>query len=57
MGVNEDDAVVGAELTDGNGQVFIGTRRGKAIRFAESAVRPMGRMRGGCTRDFTSVWG
>ena len=47
MGVNEDDAVVGAELTDGNGQVFIGTRRGKAIRFVESAVRPMGRMAGG----------
>jgi DNA gyrase subunit A len=47
MGVNEDDAVVGAELTDGHGQVFIGTRRGKAIRFVESAVRPMGRMAGG----------
>ena len=47
MGVNEDDAVVGAELTDGHGQVFIGTRRGKAIRFPESGVRPMGRTAGG----------
>ena len=47
MGVNEDDAVVGAELTDGHGQMFIGTRRGKAIRFPESGVRPMGRMAGG----------
>ncbi|HIC57652.1 MAG TPA: DNA gyrase subunit A [Acidobacteria bacterium] len=47
MGVNEDDAVVGAELTDGHGQVFIGTRKGKAIRFVESAVRSMGRMAGG----------
>ncbi len=47
MGVNEDDVVVGAELTDGHGQIFIGTRRGKAIRFPGSAVRPMGRMAGG----------
>ena len=47
MGVKEDDVVVGAELTDGHGQIFIGTRRGKAIRFPGSAVRPMGRMAGG----------
>ncbi len=43
MGVDPDDAVVGAELTDGQGEVFIGTRAGMAIRFAQSDVRPMGR--------------
>ena len=43
MGVREDDAVVGVELTDGDGEVFIGTRGGKAIRFPQADVRPVGR--------------
>ena len=45
MGIAEtaDDEVVGAELTDGQGEIFIGTRGGRAIRFREAAVRPMGR--------------
>ena len=41
--VRSDDAVVGAELSDGKGQVFLGTREGKAIRFSEANVRPTGR--------------
>ena len=43
MGVREDDAVVGVELTVGDGEVFIGTRGGKAIRFPQADVRPVGR--------------
>ena len=43
MGVREDDAVVGVELTDGDGEIFIGTRGGKAIRFPQADVRPVGR--------------
>ncbi len=43
MGVAEGDAVVGAELTDGAGEIFIGTSAGKAIRFRETDVRAMGR--------------
>ena len=43
MGVAEGDAVVGAELTDGGGEIFIGTSAGKAIRFSETDVRSMGR--------------
>ena len=43
MGVREDDAVVGVELTDGDGDVFIGARAGKAIRFRQTDVRSMGR--------------
>jgi len=42
--VDDDDAVIAAELTNGRGEVFIGTRRGKAIRFSEEDVRPMGRV-------------
>ena len=43
MGVEEGDAVVGAELTGGGGEIFIGTRGGKAIRFRQADARPMGR--------------
>jgi len=43
VSVAEDDAVIAAQITDGQGQVFLGTRRGMAIRFAEEDVRPMGR--------------
>ena len=43
MGVEAGDAVIGAELTAGQGQIFIGTRGGMAIRFAEADARPMGR--------------
>jgi DNA gyrase subunit A len=42
-GVADDDALIAAEITDGTGQIFLGTRRGQAIRFAESNVRAMGR--------------
>ncbi|HLG58386.1 MAG TPA: DNA gyrase subunit A [Vicinamibacterales bacterium] len=43
MGVEEGDSMIAAQISDGNGEVFIGTRNGMAIRFPESDVRPMGR--------------
>jgi DNA gyrase subunit A len=43
MSVELDDAVIGAELTDGEGEIFMGTRAGMAIRFREADARPMGR--------------
>jgi DNA gyrase subunit A len=43
MGVDPDDAVMAVQLSDGSAEVFIGTREGKAIRFTEDEVRPMGR--------------
>src|SRR5437762_1721644 len=43
MGVEEGDAVIAVQVTDGKGEVFIGTRNGMAIRFEETEVRPMGR--------------
>jgi DNA gyrase subunit A len=43
MGVEEGDSVIAVQLTDGNAEVFIGSRDGMAIRFPEPDVRPMGR--------------
>ena len=43
MGVEEGDAVIAVLVTDGKGEIFIGTRNGMAIRFEESDVRSMGR--------------
>src|SRR5689334_15949443 len=43
VGVEEADAVIAVQLTDGSGEVFIATRYGMAIRFHETDVRPMGR--------------
>ena len=43
MGVEDGDSVIAAQVTEGTGEVFIGTRHGMAIRFEESDVRPMGR--------------
>ena len=59
MGVEPDDAVIAVQMTDGSGQIFLGTRSGMAIRFPESDVRPMGRtaygVRGISLRDGDSV--
>ena len=43
MGVEEGDSVIAVLVTDGKGEIFIGTSNGMAIRFEESDVRPMGR--------------
>ncbi len=43
IGVEEGDAVMGVKLSDGSSEIFMGTRQGKAIRFGEDGVRPMGR--------------
>ena len=41
--LRDDDRLVGAEITDGNQDIMLFARFGKAIRFAEGDVRPMGR--------------
>ena len=43
MGVEEGDSVIAVLVTEGSGELFIGTRRGMAIRFPETDVRAMGR--------------
>jgi DNA gyrase subunit A len=59
IGVAENDRVVNVRLTDGRGDIFIGTRNGMAIRFAETNVRAMGRtaygVRGIALRDDDQV--
>ena len=41
--LREDDSLIGVSVTDGTRDVMLFTSAGKAIRFAESQVRPMGR--------------
>ena len=43
MGLEKDDAVMGAKLTDGSQDVLLATRHGKAVRFKEKQLREMGR--------------
>jgi DNA gyrase subunit A len=41
--INEGDDLYGVRLSDGTSEIFIGTHDGRAIRFDEEEVRPMGR--------------
>ncbi len=41
--INEGDDLHSVALSDGNSDIFVGTANGRAIRFKESEVRPMGR--------------
>lgn len=41
--IRDNDALLGARLTDGNSQIMIATKNGKCIRFPEEKVRAVGR--------------
>jgi DNA gyrase subunit A len=43
VGIDEDDALLSVNLTDGRQELFMASSKGQAIRFPESDVRPMGR--------------
>ncbi|PYY17950.1 MAG: DNA gyrase subunit A, partial [Acidobacteria bacterium] len=43
IGIDKDDELVAARVTDGNRIVFLASHDGMAIRFEEADVRPMGR--------------
>jgi len=45
--INEGDQLLEANLTDGNSEIVMALRSGRAIRFHESTVRPMGRTAAG----------
>jgi DNA gyrase subunit A len=47
INVAEDDAVVGARLTNGTDEILLITALGRAIRFKEEEVRAMGLVAGG----------
>ena len=42
--IREDDEVISVRLTDGKKHVILANKNGRAIRFSEEAVRPMGRI-------------
>lgn len=42
--IREDDRLLQVELTDGNSQVVLASKKGKAVRFEEDKVREMGRV-------------
>ena len=43
LGLEGGDKLIGAQLTDGQREILLGTRQGITIRFKEEEVRPMGR--------------
>ncbi|MCB0460492.1 MAG: DNA gyrase subunit A [Flavobacteriaceae bacterium] len=45
--IREDDELLEAKLTDGNSEILIAVKSGKAIRFEENKTRPMGRSASG----------
>jgi DNA gyrase subunit A len=47
VGLDDGDYLIGVALTDGKQDVMLFSDEGKAIRFAEDEVRPMGRSAGG----------
>jgi DNA gyrase subunit A len=42
--LNDGDELIGACLTDGNQEIYMGSRSGMAIRFPENDIRPMHRV-------------
>lgn len=43
INLDDNEQLIGVELTDGNTEIILATRNGIAIRFDEQDVRPMGR--------------
>jgi DNA gyrase subunit A len=43
INLEEGDSLLSVRITNGENQIFIGTRQGMGIRFSEKDVRPMGR--------------
>jgi len=47
LGIREGDELLEAKMTSGNSEILIALKSGRAIRFPESTVRPMGRTASG----------
>jgi len=47
ISLGDEDEVIGVKLTDGEQEILLATRKGKAIRFSEKDVRRMGRTAAG----------
>lgn len=44
INIRENDDLIGVALTDGNSEILLANRNGRAVRFHESKVRAMGRV-------------
>ncbi len=44
INIDEDDALIGVQLTNGEDQIILSMKNGKAIRFKETDARPLGRV-------------
>lgn len=47
INIREGDKLIEAKRTDGNNEIILAVKSGKAIRFSETKVRPMGRTASG----------
>ena len=47
ISIHDDDRVVSVALTDGNSDIILANRNGRAVRFCETTVRAMGRTASG----------
>ena len=45
--IKEEDELISVRVTDGDHYIFIGTKKGKSIRFSENDIRSMGRVAAG----------
>ena len=43
LNIRDNDQLIGAVLTEGDSEIVLANRNGRAIRFSETKVRPMGR--------------
>ncbi|QQS27866.1 MAG: DNA gyrase subunit A [Sphingobacteriales bacterium] len=43
ININENDSLMDVKLTNGNSDIIIGSKSGRAVRFPETKVNPMGR--------------
>ncbi len=43
INLDKDDELINAEITDGNKEIIIATKKGMAVRFKEKDARPIGR--------------
>ncbi|QPB42310.1 DNA topoisomerase (ATP-hydrolyzing) subunit A [Rodentibacter haemolyticus] len=44
LNLRDEDELIGVDITDGNNEIMLFSSQGRVVRFAESAVRAMGRL-------------
>ena len=44
LNLRDEDELIGVDITDGSNEIMLFSSQGRVVRFAESAVRAMGRL-------------